>query len=62
MVIVGQAGSGLKGQQEITISMEEKGEKEENGEVGMQKTCAGACWKKWDRCEGIGSEWIFRTR
>lgn len=26
--------------------------REENGEVGMQRTCTGAGWRKWDHCEG----------
>lgn len=32
--------------------MGRKGEREENGEAGMQRTCTGAGWRKWDHCEG----------
>lgn len=54
MVIVCQAGSGPKGQreEEICFHGRKRGEGGEWREVGMQRTCTGAGWRKWDRCEG----------
>lgn len=56
MVIVGWSGwvwvKGTDRQEEILSPWEEKGKGRTMRELGMQRACVGAGWRRWDHYEG----------